>query len=184
VEILDETWGIGKPVAMDPSDRPFSLDEVTLEDLRPGDADWVTDRHAFLYARDEGYDASFRAVVAGILADFAASHDPARERGWIAQAGGQRLGSVFCMADSADLARLRLFLIEPKARGSGLAQRMLETCLTFAIVAGYRRMVLWTHESHHAAGRLYARNGFALIDSTPARAFGQDVVDQTWAREL
>jgi GNAT superfamily N-acetyltransferase len=86
--------------------------------------------------------------------------------------------------DDPQTARLRLFLIEPKARGTGLAQRMLDTCIAFARASGYRRMRLWTHESHRAAGRLYARNGFLMTASAPARAFGQDVVDQTWERAL
>ena len=97
------------------------------------------------------------------------------------------LGSIFCMAegpDTPEIARLRLFLIEPEARGTGLAQRMIDACLSFASAAGYRQIRLWTHESHQAAGRLYARNGFALVASAPSRAFGCDVVDQTWQRDL
>jgi GNAT superfamily N-acetyltransferase len=86
--------------------------------------------------------------------------------------------------DDPETARLRLFLIEPQARGTGLAQNMLQACLAFASNAGYRRMRLWTHESHRAAGRLYARNGFTLVSQRPARAFGCDVVDQTWERRL
>ncbi|MEZ5796606.1 MAG: bifunctional helix-turn-helix transcriptional regulator/GNAT family N-acetyltransferase [Paracoccaceae bacterium] len=158
--------------------------EVGLDALRPGDLGWVIARHGALYARDEGYDGSFEGLVAAILAGFAQGHDPARERGWIARRDGERLGSIFCMDEGDGIARLRLFLIEPAARGSGLAQRMIEACLAFARDAGYRRMVLWTHESHRAAGRLYARNGFALTDSSPARSFGVEVVDQTWARDL
>jgi len=166
-------------------DRP---PEPVLRGLMPGDAGWVIARHGALYARDEGYDASFEALVAEIVAAYLRRADTARECGIIAEGpGGQRLGSVFCMAEGADapeIARLRLFLIEPQARGTGLAQRMLEACLTFARSAGYRRMRLWTHESHRAAGRLYARNGFRLMSSAPAHAFGRDVVDQHWERPL
>lgn len=160
---------------------------MILRNLEPGDAGWVISRHAAIYAAEEGYDRTFEALVAEILADFLRRADPVRERGWIADADGQRLGSIFCMADAPetpDTARLRLFLIEPAARGTGLAQRMLDTCMTFARAAGYHRMRLWTHESHRAAGRIYARNGFVLTATAPARAFGQDVVDQTWERAL
>lgn len=158
-----------------------------LRDLAPGDVGWVIGRHGAVYARDEGYDATFEALVARLLADWLDRRDPARERGWIAWRGGVRVGSIFCMAEGPqepDVARLRLFLIEASDRGTGLAQRMIGDCLDFARTAGYRRMRLWTHESHRAAGRLYARQGFALVSARAARAFGQDVVDQTWERDL
>ncbi len=162
--------------------------EIRLRDLGPGDAGWVVSRHAALYASDEGFDSSFEALVAEIVAAFLRGHDPARERGWIAEGpAAERLGSIFCVAgDPADpaLAKLRLFLVEPEARGTGLAQRLLDACLDFARGAGYRHMRLWTHESHRAAGRLYARNGFRLTASAPARSFGQDVIEQTWERPL
>jgi DNA-binding MarR family transcriptional regulator/predicted GNAT family acetyltransferase len=157
---------------------------VQLRALEPGDAGWIIARHAALYAADEGFDTSFEALVAEILAAFIRSHDPARERGWIAVRGDQRLGSIFCVAGADGTAKLRLFFVEKAARGSGLAQQMLDTCLTFARAAGYPRMRLWTHESHRAAGRLYARNGFALIDRRATRSFGQDLVEQTWERVL
>lgn len=162
--------------------------QVRLRDLQPGDAGWIVSRHGALYARDEGFDSSFEALVAEIVAGFLRAHDPARERGWIAEGpAGERLGSIFCVGEDParpEVAKLRLFLVEPEARGTGLATTMLQTCLSFARAAGYRHMRLWTHESHRAAGRLYARNGFRLSDSRPARSFGQDVVEQTWERVL
>lgn len=157
---------------------------VVLRDLLPGDAGWIVSRHGELYARDEGFDASFEALVAEIVATFLRRHDPSRERGWIAEAAGRRLGSIFCVTETAETAKLRLFLLEPEARGTGLAQRLLDACLGFARDAGYRHIRLWTHESHRAAGRLYARNGFALTANRPARSFGRDVVEQTWERPL
>lgn len=163
-------------------------DAIDLRDLAPGDAGWVIGRHAELYARDEGYDRRFEGLVAGIVAGFLDRGDTVRERGWIAvDAAGDRLGCIFCMAegpDEPDIARLRLFLLEPHVRGTGLAQRMIEACLSFARGAGYRHMRLWTHESHRAAGRLYARNGFILTSSAEGEAFGQKLVDQTWERPL
>lgn len=157
---------------------------VTLDDLGPGDPGWVVSRHGTLYARDEGYDPSFEGLVAGIVAGYLQSRDAARERGWIARAGQERLGSIFCMREDDSTARLRLFLIEPQARGQGLGRRMLAACLDFARSAGYRRMVLWTHESHRAACALYAAAGFSMTSSNPAVAFGKGVVDQTWERDL
>jgi DNA-binding MarR family transcriptional regulator len=158
--------------------------EVTLRALRPGDAGWIIARHGALYAEDEGFDPTFEALVAEILAAFLRSHDPARARGWIAARGEDRLGSIFCVAETEEVAKLRLFFVEKSERGTGLAQRMLDTCMDFARGAGYRHMRLWTHESHRAAGRLYARNGFALTGTHPARSFGQDVVEQVWERAL
>jgi DNA-binding MarR family transcriptional regulator/ribosomal protein S18 acetylase RimI-like enzyme len=157
---------------------------VQLRALEPGDAGWIVARHAALYAADEGFDATFEALVAEILAAFIRNHDPARERGWIAAHGAQQLGSIFCVQGEDGTAKLRLFFVEKAARGTGLAQQMLETCMAFARDAGYPSMRLWTHESHRAAGRLYARNGFALTDSRATRSFGQDVVEQTWERAL
>ncbi|PZQ99172.1 MAG: MarR family transcriptional regulator [Cereibacter sphaeroides] len=175
--------------ALDSAVRLLSgaTEDVTLRNLIPGDAGWVISRHAELYARDEGFDASFETLVAWIVADFLASHDPARERGWIAARGIERLGSIFCVTEGAEtpqIAKLRLFFVEQSERGTGLAQQMLETCMNFARKADYNHMRLWTHESHRAAGRLYARNGFALTASNPVRNFGQNLVEQTWERAL
>jgi GNAT superfamily N-acetyltransferase len=150
----------------------------------PDDATWITACHAAHYTRNDGFDGSFRMLVADILADFFSDHDPLRERGWIAMAGDQPAGSIFCVAGPEGSAKLRLFLIEPEHRGTGLAQQMLDTCLGFAREAGYPRMQLWTHESHVAAGRLYARNCFQLMESHPVTAFGQRLVSQTWVRDL
>lgn len=162
-------------------------EKPALRDLLPGDAGWVITRHAELYAQDEGFDATFEALVARIVADFLARHDPGRERGWIAVHGTQRLGSIFCVTESPqtpEVAKLRLFFVEASERGTGLAQQMLDACMGFARDAGYAHMRLWTHESHRAAGRLYARNGFALTHAQTVRNFGQDLVEQTWERPL
>ena len=160
------------------------MSDILLRNLQPGDGDWVIARHGALYAAEEGYDQSFEALVAEIVAAFLRSHDPARERGWIAVRGAERLGSIFVVQEAPDTAKLRLVLIEPHARGTGLAARMMEAALSFARAAGYARMRLWTHESHVAAGRLYARHGFHLALSTPGHQFGQPVVDQIWQRDL
>jgi Sortase and related acyltransferases len=160
------------------------MTEITLSPFTATDADWLIARHGALYAEEEGFDASFEALVAQIVADFLAHKQPGREEGWIAWRDGQRLGSIFVVEEDAATAKLRLVLLEPASRGTGLAQRMLETAMDFARGAGYGVMRLWTHESHRAAGRLYARNGFRLVESEAKRSFGQDVVAQTWERDL
>ena len=156
-------------------------DDVTLRDLRIGDAGWLIEQHGVLYARDEGFDETFEALVAEILADFIRRHDPASERAFIAERAGQRLGSVFCVqSGEPGVAKLRLFLLVPEARGLGLGQRLLDACLGFARASGYHTLCLWTHESHTAACALYRKNGFALTRSDPVRSFGVALVEQSW----
>ncbi len=159
--------------------------DIAFRDLAPGDAGWVLDRHGALYARDEGYDATFEALVAEILADFLRHRDPARERAWIAHAGETRLGSVFVVRGAApDIAKLRMFLIDPAARGRGLGQQMLAQAMNWARGRGYAAMELWTHESHRAACALYEKAGWKMVRSAPAHAFGTAVVDQFWEVSL
>lgn len=160
------------------------MHDVILRPYHPDDAPWLVERHGTLYARDEGFDESFPALVAEILADFAARHDPTCERGWIAERSGQRLGSIFCVRLDDETAKLRLFLLDPAARGAGLGRHMLRTCMQFARDCGYRRMQLWTHESHHAAVALYRGQGWQLIDVKPVHSFGVDLIEQTWEIDL
>lgn len=155
--------------------------DIDFHDLRPGDAGWVLDRHGALYARDEGYDSTFEALVAEILADFLRHRDATCERAWIAQAGDTRMGCVFVVRGAVPgTAKLRLFLIDPAARGQGLGKRMLALAMDWARARGYAAMELWTHESHRAACALYEKAGWRMVRSEPARAFGTDVVDQFW----
>ena len=160
------------------------MTNVTLRQFRPEDAAWLVRQHAELYARDEGFDDSFGPLVASILDDFCAGHDPARERGWIAEEDGVPLGSIFCVRHSDRTAKLRLFLLTPQARGKGLGKRLLQTCMGFARTAGFDDMQLWTHESHRAACALYAAYGWILVDSKPVRSFGVDLVEQSWRVDL
>lgn len=153
---------------------------MEIRDFETGDLNWVFRRHGALYAQSEGFDASFERLVANILHDFIATHDPATERGWIAHIGARRLGSIFCTRPTADIAKLRLFLVEPDARGTGLAQNLLTTCLSHAKTSGATRMSLWTHESHVAACRLYAKNGFHCTASKAVHSFGVDLIEQQW----
>ncbi|MDK3019448.1 GNAT family N-acetyltransferase [Pseudodonghicola flavimaris] len=156
------------------------MTDVILRPFRPEDAPWLVERHQTLYARDEGFDESFGPLVAEILQGFIADHDPGREAGWIAEAEGQRLGSIFCVDAGDRVAKLRLFLLVPEARGLGLGKRLLSTCMDYARATGYREMVLWTHESHRAACALYAAAGWVLEESKPVHSFGVDLVEQSW----
>ncbi|MCE8532149.1 GNAT family N-acetyltransferase [Ruegeria pomeroyi] len=156
------------------------MDTITLRPFRPEDAPWLVERHGTLYAQDEGFDDSFAPLVARIVDDFIANHDPDREQGWIAEADGQRLGSIFCVRLDETTAKLRLFLLVPEARGQGLGRRLIDTCMGFARDKGYVQMQLWTHESHRAACALYAATGWQLVDSKPVHSFGVDLVEQSW----
>lgn len=155
-------------------------EDIVFRPVAAHDLDWIVERHATLYAQEAGFDDTFGPLVRGILDDWFPHHDPARETGILAERGTERLGTIFCVRLDDATAKLRLFLIEPQARGLGLGRAMLARCLDFARDAGYRRMTLWTHESHAAACALYRAAGFALVTSTPVHSFGQDLVEQHW----
>lgn len=160
------------------------MDTVSIRRFAATDAPWLVRQHGDFYARDEGFDDSFGRLVAEILDDFIANHDPDREQGWIAMQGDRRLGSIFCVTERATTAKLRLFLLTPAARGKGLGKRLLATCMGFARERGYRDMQLWTHESHRAACALYRASGWQLVDSRPVHSFGVDLVEQSWRIDL
>lgn len=166
------------------SGQSGAMKRVDIRRFEAADRDWLIEQHKLHYAREEGFDGSFGVLVAEIVDAFLAAHDPARERGWIAWQGDQRLGSIFCVRLEAETAKLRLFLLTPQARGQGLGRKMLDTCMDFARGHGYQRMQLWTHESHRAAGALYARAGWTLIETKPVHSFGKPNVEQTWTITL
>lgn len=152
---------------------------------RPGDLGWVVMAHGELYATEFGWDTSFEALVARIVADYAAEYDPAREAAWIAEIDGQRVGCVFCVAgEDAATAKLRILLVDPAGRGHGLGRRLVEQCLEFARNAGYRRMTLWTNDVLVSARRIYQAAGFELVEQEHHHSFGHDLVGQNWSREL
>ncbi|NNE54218.1 MAG: GNAT family N-acetyltransferase [Sulfitobacter sp.] len=160
------------------------MDEIELRRFESQDRDWLVEEHQSHYTQEEGFDETFGPLVGGILDEFLAGHDPERERGWIVWCGGRRLGSIFCVKLDAETAKLRLFLLQPEARGRGLGRRMLETCMDFARDRGYQRMKLWTHESHRAAGALYAKNGWTLVETKKVVSFGKPNVEQYWEIDL
>lgn len=163
---------------------PVAADEIVLRDPRPGDMGWIVERNAVIYAQEYGWDSSIEATCAEIVAAFIRNFDPTGERCWIAERAGQRLGCVFVARDSAETARLRLLVVEPAARGTGLGGRLIAECLAFARAAGYREMVLWTHAVLTSARRLYARAGFELVEAHEYEAFGRREVSETWRLDL
>lgn len=174
-------------------DKPFDLGrcdamndtEIQFRDLAIGDAGWLIQRHGELYAEHEGFDKTFEPLVAEILLAFMRERDPVIDRAWIAFRGAERLGSIFCVASGEPgIAKLRLFLVEPGARGTGLGQRLLDHCMDHARATGHHTLRLWTHESHKAACALYRKNGFQCTGSIPVRSFGVDLVEQTWELPL
>jgi DNA-binding MarR family transcriptional regulator/GNAT superfamily N-acetyltransferase len=164
-----------------PDARPPVL---ILRPHRAGDMGWVTSANAEIYAREYGWDMSYEALVAKITAEFIENFDPKRERCWIAEIDGERVGSVFVVRKTDAIAKLRLLIIDPKARGLGLGKRFVDECLRFAKDAGYSSMTLWTQSILTAARAIYARAGFKLVAEEPHHSFGADLIGETWERAL
>jgi DNA-binding MarR family transcriptional regulator/N-acetylglutamate synthase-like GNAT family acetyltransferase len=163
-----------------PAERP----PVTLRPHQIGDMGWVTERHGVLYGREYGWGFGIEAVTAKICSDFLEHFDPARERCWIAERAGQRIGCVFLVKEDDTTARLRLLLLDPAARGERLGRRLVEECVAFARAAGYREIVLWTHQVLTAARAIYAAVGFEITETWQHDDFGKMEVSETWRLKL
>lgn len=151
----------------------------------PGDLGWVVMAHGEIYAREFGWNTEFEALVARIVADFADAADTAPRAAWIAEQSGRRVGCVFCVPDAQPgVAKLRILLVDPSARGQRLGRRLVQTALDFAARSGFRRVRLWTNHPLAAARRIYLAFGFSLVAEEPHRSFGVDLIGQTYELAL
>jgi len=157
----------------------------TLRPQRPGDMGWVVQRHGELYWKEYGYDERFEALVAEIVAEFVQNFDSDRERCWIAEKDGKRVGAIFLVKKSKTVAKLRLLLVEPSARGFGIGKRLVSHCVDFARQSGHQKILLWTQSELHAARHLYEQAGFKRIEQKPHQSWGRkDLVAETWQLKL
>lgn len=165
-------------------DPPSGRPDVTLRPPAPGDFGWVVERNGALYAAEHGFDSSYEALVAQIVAEYLEQHDPARERAWLAELHGERVGAIVCVRKDDTTAKLRLLHVEPSARGAGVGTVLVDECIRFARSAGYRAMELWTVSILTPARRIYQRAGFQLVDEDTAQRFGRELTGQTWRLDL
>ena len=156
----------------------------TIRSHRPGDIGWITHRHGVLYWKEYGWDERFEGIVARVVADFIDTFDPAREHCWVAERNGEIVGSIFIVAKTKTVAKLRLLLVEPSARGLGIGSRLVDEVIRFARKVGYKRIELWTHPELVSARKIYKAAGFELIAEEMHQLFGKPLRAETWAMKL
>lgn len=157
---------------------------VALREPRAGDFGWAIERHGALYSSEYGWDERFEGLVAELFGRFAQKHDPARERCWIAELNGERVGVVFVVQREPEVAQLRCLLVEPTARGHGIGRKLVNACVQFARDAGYRQMMLWTNKGLDSARKIYEAVGFELVEEKPHCDFGPELIGQSWEMNL
>lgn len=166
------------------ADAAAARPDVVLRDPGPGDMGWVVQQHGEIYWREYRFNSEFEGLVAEIAAKYILNFDPQREKGWIAQIEGERVGSVFVVRRSATIAQLRLLILTPGARGRGLGGRLVDECIAFARSKGYRKLMLWTQSNLLAARTIYRSRGFKRVKSEPYPAYGQKLVSEVWELKL
>lgn len=175
MKTIEETLGA------EPKDEKFSY---ILRPPHAGDMGWVVQCNGALYAQEYGWDENYEALVAQIVADFVKNYDSKKERCWIAEKDGENVGSVFLVKDSDTVAKLRLLIVAPKARGLGIGKRLVDECTRFARQAGYKKITLWTNSVLLAARSIYQQAGYELVKAENHHSFGQDLVGETWELAL
>jgi N-acetylglutamate synthase-like GNAT family acetyltransferase len=158
--------------------------EIVLRPPRAGDYGWAVERHGVIYDAEFGWGPEFEGLVAELFGKFARKHDPKRERCWIAELDGERVGCVFLVGREPEVAQLRCLLVEPKARGHGVGGKLVGACIEFARDAGYRRMMLWTNKGLDSARKIYEAAGFKLVEEQPHQDFGPELMGQSWEMDL
>jgi DNA-binding MarR family transcriptional regulator/GNAT superfamily N-acetyltransferase len=165
-------------------DKAEGATSYLLRPHQPGDMGWIVHRQAILYADEYGWDGTYEALAAEIVAQFIKSYDPVREHAWVAEKDGERVGAVFVAKGSDQIAKLRLLHVEPRARGLGIGKRLVEECIRFARQAGYQKMTLWTQSILHAARHIYKKAGFQVVHEEKHHSFGKDLTAETWELDL
>lgn len=181
MQTMEQLLGAPQPAPVNPV---LAAPPYIVRNHQPGDIGWVISKHGSLYAREYQWDETFEAFVAEIAAKFVMDFDPQWERCWIAEKDGVNIGSVFVVRQSKQVAKLRMLIVDPAARGLGVGHRLVEECIRFARAKGYKKLTLWTNDCLHAARRIYQQAGFVLVKEERHHSFGQDLVGQNWDLKL